>query len=318
MRSVLLLFLAFVSVSSGATRPLDQFMWKERVLLIVTPSLDAPRYLAEAASLLPQMAALQARRLQIVTALPGDPNRARLPLGDDAFAVVLIGLDGGMKASRGDLMSADLVIKEIDNPATRKSEIRGQTKARNDGDTAAPLTAAEVIEKLGLSAEPTSSGWYSEVYRSERRWSAPADADDRTFPGGRAGASTITYLLAGLDAHPRLQSHRSDEIYHFLGGDPIEVLVLPPADQPAAEARVVTMGNDLQADQVPQLVLPAGTAYTSRIKTGGQTGWSLIGATVVPGWQIEDVIHPDADALAKRFPAYADWIAAGAKAPERN
>lgn len=288
---------------------LDQYTWQKRVVLILAPSVQDPRFAAQAAALLPNLTELADRKVEIITALPGDLARARFPLGEDAFAVLLIGLDGGIKLTRGDLMSAELIIQEIDGMPMRKSELRSQAKARDDGDAAAPLSAAEVIAQLQLSPEPTSGGYYREIYRSELRWTAPAGSDPRVFPGGRAGASTIDYLFAGPEARHRLQSHRSDEIYHFLAGDPIEVLLLPVA----GAAQVITLGSDLKSGQTTQLVLPAGSAYTSRVKAGGSSGWSLIGATVVPGWQVEDVIRPDANALAARFPAYADWIKSAAE-----
>lgn len=312
MRRLLCLLVCLPLLTLARAESLDSFQWKKRVLLILTPSTEDPRYANQAAALLPRLPELAERDVIIITALPGDAARSRLPLPADGFAALLIGLDGGIKLTRGDVMTAATVIDEIDRMPMRRSELRGQTQARLDGNTDAPLTANEVIELLGLVPETTSTGFFTEVYRSASRWpadtSGPETEPGDDFPAGRAAASNITYLFAGPDAQHRLQSHRADEIYHFLAGDPIEVLLLPAADATETEARVIVMGNDLAAGHVPQLVLPAGSAYTSRIRPGGRTGWSLIGATVVPGWQVDDVIRPDAEALAARFPSFADRI----------
>ena len=297
--------------AAEATSTVSDLRWERRIVLVLTPSLEDPRYLTQAGELLPHVDALTERRVRVITALPGSPDRARLNFAADDFTTLLLGLDGGIKLARRDLMTIDLLVKEIDSMSMRQSEMRGQVRARAAGAAATPLAADEVRNLLNLNPEPVSGGWYDEVYRSELRWAAPSPDDSSAFPGGRAGASTITYLFDGPDKHHRLQSHRADEIYHFLTGDPIEVLLLPPT----GEARVITMGNDLKAGHTLQLVLPAGSAYTSRLRPGGTHGWAVIGATIVPGWQVEDVIRPDPAALATRFPQHAEWITVASADP---
>lgn len=303
MKRSLILALLAVMARAETPDPLEGFRWKSRVLVVATPSLDDARYARQAAALLAARPELAQRHIEVVVAPPGDPRRARWSLDDDAFAVMFVGLDGGLKFARREVLPSADLFAETDRESTRQSELRNQVMDRNDGNEDAPLTIDEVRSLLQLEPETSSSGWFEEIYRS---------AQSVTLSTGesRAAASTINYLYAGPTAVHRLQAHRSDEIYHFLAGDPVEVLVLPPE----GAARIVVLGTDFATGQVPQVVLPTGAAYTSRPRAGGRTGWSLIGATVVPGWALEDVIRPDVEALVTQFPEHAAWIRQAATA----
>ena len=48
---------------------------------------------------------------------------------------------------------------------------------------------------------------------------------------------------------------RSDEIFHFYFGDPVQMLLL----YPSGESRIVFMGHDMPSGQKTQLVVPKGT-----------------------------------------------------------
>jgi hypothetical protein len=119
-RLVLLLALAVAPLLRAD--PLATYVEKKRILLVATPTLEDARYARQAALLLPALPELQMRDVAIVVARPGDARRARLPLKDDDFMVALIGLDGGIKLARRDLLTGEELMKEIDTKSLRRSE----------------------------------------------------------------------------------------------------------------------------------------------------------------------------------------------------
>ena len=109
-------------------------------------------------------------------------------------------------------------------------------------------------------------GWYAETWR------------DHPVGGGRGTGTAIYFLLArGEVSH----WHRVDatEIWHFYGGDALELRIWSERQPPQAH----TLGPDLQADQRPQVVVPAG-AWQSARSLGDYT---LAGATVSPAFTFE-------------------------------
>lgn len=147
------------------------------------------------------------------------------------------------------------------------------------------LTAADVIRLLKLSPHPVEGGHFRETYRSPH-------------------STAIYYLLEGVGVS---EMHRlpGDEVYHFYGGDPLETLLLFPD----GTGRVVTVGSDLVAGQAPQLVIPGGV-WQGSVRVNGAFGWSLIGATMAPGFEYADYERGEWAALAERWPAFADAVTA--------
>ena len=123
--------------------------------------------------------------------------------------------------------------------------------------------AAEVIVRLGLQPHP-EGGWYRETFR------------DGT-PGGRAASTAIFYLL---EAGQESAWHRvSDavEVWHHYAGGPLRISLAPPDGQ----ADELVLGDDLDAGQSPQVVVPAGWWQAAR----PLGDWTLAGCTVAPGFE---------------------------------
>lgn len=128
---------------------------------------------------------------------------------------------------------------------------------------AAPLTAAEVIARLGLAPHP-EGGHFRETFR-----------DTRSTPDGRAFSTAIYFLLA---AGERSHWHRVDavETWHHYAGDP---LILSIVDD--GERRDITLGPDLVAGQFPQAIVPRNAWQAAR----SLGAWTLVGCTVAPGFE---------------------------------
>ena len=145
-----------------------------------------------------------------------------------------------------------------------------------------PLSAEDVIEMLGLEALEGEGGYY------RRCWTSPESAEGRCF------GSAIYFLLTdgalGFSAFHRLGT---DELYHFYRGDPVELhIFLENGDYDR-----IVLGPDFEIGQIPQALVPAGSAQASRLVAGGS--WALLGTTMAPAFRLEDfALLPRAELLA--------------------
>ena len=96
---------------------------------------------------------------------------------------------------------------------------------------------------------------------------------------------------------------KSDEIFHFYAGDPAEILLLDSNESNSSKAII---GNNLLANQTPQLVIPRGTWQGMR--TLGE--WTLLGCTVSPGFEYADYESGRRRELVGRYPEFRELIEA--------
>lgn len=146
-------------------------------------------------------------------------------------------------------------------------------------------TAIDVIRLLNLSPHPVEGGHFRETHRTPH-------------------STAIYYLLEGAAVS---EMHRlpGDEVYHFYAGDPLDTLLLFPD----GTGRVVSLGTDLLAGRVPQLVIPGGV-WQGSVRGVGPHGWTLIGATMAPGFEYADYTRGERVELSHHWPAFADAITA--------
>ena len=146
-----------------------------------------------------------------------------------------------------------------------------------------------------MQAHP-EGGFFVETFRSPH---TVEPEDDR---GSRSALTTILFLLDTGHAQGISRLHRvtSDEVWHFIAGDPLELTILP---EDMAQA------DDWPLDSAhPVRVVPAGHWQAAR--TLGT--WTLVGCTVGPGFDFADFtmlreapepaarfarIHPDRQTL---------------------
>ncbi len=140
---------------------------------------------------------------------------------------------------------------------------------------ARPRTA----ELLDLAPHP-EGGWYRETWRSGPPSVPPG------YPGPRA-AATVIYFLLTPGEESAWHRVRSDEAWLWHAGGPLTVLDGGGGDRPAGadNARVVTLGPDLAAGQVPQHVIPGGHWQAARPAAGAEV---LVSCVVAPGFDFED------------------------------
>lgn len=156
--------------------------------------------------------------------------------------------------------------------------------------------ARQIISRLGLKPLPREGGFFA------RTWTSP-----RKGPGGRPLGSAILFLIA-VDDFSALHRLGTDEIWHFLAGDPAELVRLGPR---AGRGRVLVLGPDVAGGHLPQAVVPAGEWQGARVRPRrgrGARGWALFGCTLAPAWDEREFELGRREELLARFPAHGGLI----------
>src|SRR5512147_3238127 len=120
----------------------------------------------------------------------------------------------------------------------------------------------QMVTELALIPHP-EGGYYRETYRS----SESADQLPERFNGSRCLSTAILFLL-GCGEVSRLHRLKSDELWHFHDGEPLEVISLDPSGMRVNHL----LGRCWQRGQKLQVCIPAGHWFGSRVSTS--SGWS--------------------------------------------
>jgi predicted cupin superfamily sugar epimerase len=118
-------------------------------------------------------------------------------------------------------------------------------------------------------------GYYREVYRSD---TVVQPMDGREH---RPALTTIYFLLPA-GAVSRWHRVRSDEVWHFYEGAPLELWTAPPPGDPVHRSAL----GPLDGTQQPVRTVPADWWQAAR-STGA---YSLVGCTVGPGFDFSDFV----------------------------
>ena len=143
--------------------------------------------------------------------------------------------------------------------------------------------AARWIRSLGLTPHP-EGGHYRETYR------------------GSGKVSTAIYFLLEGRQVSRLHRIRSDELWHHYAGGPLTVSAIAPT----GSLTEFTLGDDLDAGQAPQGVVPAGHWFGAALAS--PETYALVGCTVAPGFDFTDLELAHREALVAEFPQHAALI----------
>jgi uncharacterized protein len=160
--------------------------------------------------------------------------------------------------------------------------------------------AIDVIKLLDLKPLPEEGGYYRETYRGNAG-RVPARLFGIDSDTNRAISTGIFYLVVP-ESFSALHRVKSDEMFHFYSGDPVEMIQI---DQ-AGNLKRFTLGADIFSGQVPQVLVPRGVWQALRLKTAGK--WALMGTTVAPGFEFEDFEVGNREAMTKQFPQHQSDI----------
>jgi uncharacterized protein len=138
-------------------------------------------------------------------------------------------------------------------------------------------TRPRTAELLDLAPHP-EGGWYRET------WRAAPSSEPAGYPGPRAAATGIYFLLAPGE-ESAWHRVRSDEIWLWHSGAPLALLDGGDGDRPSDAPLLVILGNDLVAGHVPQHVIPGGHWQAARPATDAEV---LVSCVVAPGFDFAD------------------------------
>lgn len=152
-----------------------------------------------------------------------------------------------------------------------------------------------LVQKLGLIPHP-ERGFYLETYR------AAADVHSQKHGGTRSASTAIYFLVTADEPATFLHRLKSDEVFHFYDGGPLEILRLFPD----GTWNVAVLGMNLDAGERPQIVVPAGAWFGTELRRGASH--CLMGCTVAPGFEFGDFELAEGPELAQRYPDAANRI----------
>lgn len=154
------------------------------------------------------------------------------------------------------------------------------------------------VEKLQLNTHP-EGGFFAENYRAEGK--IPKNVLDNNFAGDCSYSTAIYFLLTG-DTFLAFHKIASDELWHFYDGDPLSIFFFDENNE--LQERV--LGLDLDKNQLPQIVIPAGVWFASRCQN--PVGFTLSGCTVAPGFDFVDFELATYENLSKQYPQHKQLI----------
>ncbi len=135
------------------------------------------------------------------------------------------------------------------------------------------MKVTKVIKKLKLKPLKPEGGLFSETYRSKEKIE---------IDGKKRNLSTAIYYLLRKGESCKIHRLKSDEIYHFYLGDPVNLYLF----YPDGTSQKKVLGTNILKGEVPQVVVPKMTFQKAKLKRGGK--FALMGTTVSPGFDIED------------------------------
>ena len=140
------------------------------------------------------------------------------------------------------------------------------------------MSRPSIAEALDLEPHP-EGGWFRETYRSSVRFEPPG------YGAERPAATAIYYLLAPGD-ESRWHTVRSDELWLWHRGGPLELLLGGKGERPEEAPARVLLGPDTAAGQTPQTLVPAGTWQSARPAGAEEV---LVTCVVAPGFDFADL-----------------------------
>ncbi len=168
------------------------------------------------------------------------------------------------------------------------------------------MSVEQLKALLQLKPLPVEGGYFAEVYRSPE--TLPKEALPARYGGARSMGTGIYYLLTP-DTFSALHRLRSDEVYHFYLGDPVEMVQL----WPDGSGKRVRLGSDLLQGMQLQTVVPQGVWQGSRLCPGGR--FALLGTTMAPGYDQADFEAGRRERLIQAYPQFKDAILALTRVP---
>ena len=159
--------------------------------------------------------------------------------------------------------------------------------------------AKRLIERFHMQKVPQEGVWFTVTYGSTDL--LPGATLPARYHGKEHSAGSCIYDVMTREDFSALHKLQTDEVWHFYGGDPIEMLLL----YPDGHGETVIIGPDVFAGQQPQFTVPRGVWQGSAPAAGGKEGYSFVGNQLSPAFDVGDFEMGYRDELQKAYPRFA-------------
>ena len=163
--------------------------------------------------------------------------------------------------------------------------------------------AKKLIEYFHMEKIPVEGAWFAVTYTSTDHLAATALPP--RYGAARAAGGAI-YALVTREDFSAMHRLKTDELWHYYAGDPLELLLL----HPDGRSEKIILGPDPLAGQHPQFTVPHGTWMGAWPVRAAPDAYTFFGTTMAPAFDPSDFEVGYRDELAAGHPAFADLIAA--------
>jgi predicted cupin superfamily sugar epimerase/mannose-6-phosphate isomerase-like protein (cupin superfamily) len=141
--------------------------------------------------------------------------------------------------------------------------------------------------------------WFSVSYVSEDQ--IDGYALPKRYAGSPHAAGSAILAVATRRDFSALHRLRSDEVWHFYGGAPLDMLLL----YPDGHGRRVRLGPDVSAGEIPQVTVPRGVWQGAMPHGAAPAAYSFFGTQLAPAFDYADFEIGYRDELVRAYPAFA-------------
>lgn len=161
-----------------------------------------------------------------------------------------------------------------------------------------PRSAKYWKEKLQMESH-VEGGAFRETYRAALTFPQQVLRPEHT---GERNASTAIYFLLENGDFSAFHRIASDEMWHYYDGAYLHIYEI----KPDGTLLIHKLGLDIEACEQPQILIPAGSWFASRVEVEG--AYCLCGCTVAPGFDFADFELAQKSAFRQQYPQHASII----------
>ncbi len=163
-----------------------------------------------------------------------------------------------------------------------------------------PPGAQALIRHFHMENIPHEGPWFIQTFKSKDEVGGALAA---RYPSTR-WAYTATYLILTQRDFSAMHRLATDEMWHFYGGNPAQLLLL----YPDGHGEVKIWGSNVLAGEEPQILVPRDT-WMGAIPIGApRSAYSFGANTLAPGFEYADYEAGKRTDLLARYPAFAKQI----------
>ncbi len=155
------------------------------------------------------------------------------------------------------------------------------------------LSVQEVISILKLQPLAGEGGYFIQTHQATE--AILQEQLPGRYSGGRPFYTAIYYLITP-ESFSSMHRLKSDEIWHFYLGDPVEQLQISPD----GNITIIKIGAEITQGFLPQVLVPRGAWQGTKLLAGGK--FALLGTTVSPGFACTDYEQGRRNELIARYP----------------